>query len=100
MPAWEVFFGRDVGIDTDQLSYFALSIVWRAAVHQWTMAFGDKSTVVHLGTTEQPTRDFLLGNAVFPPDVMVWSLVCADTASIRTFLLPTYAHKSWYTSST
>jgi hypothetical protein len=88
-PEWTVFSGRDVGIDTDQLSYFALSVVWRAAVHQWTMPFGDKSTVLYLGAAEQPIRDFLLGNVGFPPDVMVWSLVCTDTASIRTFLLPT-----------
>src|ERR1035438_7986244 len=35
-----VYSGTTVGIDTEKFAYFALSVVWRAAVHQWDLPFG------------------------------------------------------------
>jgi len=82
------FSGRAVGIDTEKLGYFALSVIWRAAVHQWNTPFGGKTTVLNLGATEDTIRNYLLGAAPFPKEAVVLATVCSDPYSRGVFYLP------------
>jgi|SRR5580704_2158229 hypothetical protein len=83
-----VFSGSAVGIDTDKLAYFALSVVWRAAVHRWATPLGGLTQPVQLGAAEEPTRRFLLGQSMFPPAVTVMATVCTDAGSAGSFYMP------------
>ncbi len=88
LPDALVFSGSAVGIDTDKLAYFALSVIWRAAVHRWDTPFGGKTQAIHLGTAEEATRRFLLGQSGFPAAVTLMVTVCSDTASAGSFFMP------------
>ena len=55
--ALQVFSGSDLGIDTEALAHFALSIVWRGSVHDWKTLEG-QTTGVLLG----PVRRNASGN--------------------------------------
>lgn len=74
------------GIDTEKLGYFALSMLWRGAVHEWKGPFGDVSQKLALGATEEAIRRYLLSEAPFPNDIAVIVNVCTDRTS-REFLL-------------
>jgi len=82
------FSGAMAGIDTEQLGYFALSVIWRAAVHQWDSPSGRKTTVLNLGTAEEPIRTFLLGETPFPASVAILAVVCMDPYSRGVFYMP------------
>jgi hypothetical protein len=82
------FSGRAVGVNTAALGYFALSVIWRGAVHQWDMPFGGKATVLRLGAPEEPIRKFLLGEALFPPEVAIVATICSDRHSRGVFYMP------------
>ena len=47
------FSGAAVGIDTDSLAYFALSVFWRAAVHTWKTSPYSTTTAISLGEYEK-----------------------------------------------
>jgi len=81
------FSGADIGINTDKFAYFALSVIWRAAVHQWDTPTG-KSTVLYLGPPEDPIRRFLLGETGFPDEAAVVLTICADVYSQNAFFMP------------
>jgi hypothetical protein len=83
-----VFSGSAVGIDADSLGYFALSVLWRAAVHVWNTPFGGKTTLLALGAHEEPIRKYLLGELPFPDDVVIMVHVCTDRASRGSFYMP------------
>jgi hypothetical protein len=61
-------------VDMDALVYFAMSVFWRAAVHEWRNVSGTMRGI-DLGAFQEPIRLFLLGGA-FPVDavllVSVW----------------------------
>jgi hypothetical protein len=82
------FSGTSIGVDTEKLAYFALSVIWRAAVHEWDMPFGGKTTLLNLGAIEEPIRKYLLGTAGFPLEVVVVATACRDPLSIQSFALP------------
>jgi hypothetical protein len=82
------FSGSSMGVNTDELAYFALSIIWRAAVHQWDTPFGGKTHQLNLGAVEETIRQYLHGEAAFPVDVVVVATVCTDPGSIQVFYLP------------
>ena len=82
------FSGKAVGIDTEKLGYFALSMVWRAGAHVWTTPFGQKTNLLDLGSYEEPIRQYLLGKGPFPSDVAVLAHVCTDSISANSFILP------------
>jgi len=56
-------------IDSEQLTYFALSVIWRAAVHKWRN--GPRTVSLELGPYLEPLRQFLHGEAPFPDCMMV-----------------------------
>lgn len=61
-------------IDIARLSYFAVSVFWRAAVHVWQLPIGPPSVPILLGPYESEFRRYLLGQTVFPVDaaLLVW----------------------------
>jgi hypothetical protein len=86
-PRLQIFSGTDVGIDTGRLAYFALSLVWRASVHQWLMPDG-RTTSIDLGVYQEPIRRFLLGETEFPSHVVIVATACTDLVSQGTVFPP------------
>ena len=85
VPVWTgqnlaAYSGSAIGIDTEQLAYFALSVLWRSGVQQWR-TLNQQTTGVSLGTFEQPIRKYLAGEAGFPPGIAVNVRVCTDFGS-------------------
>jgi len=83
----QVFSGSDLGIDTEALAYFALSIVWRGSVNEWKTLEG-QTTGVPLGPYEERVRQYLAGESGFPADVLVAVHVCTDVGSQLTTYAP------------
>jgi hypothetical protein len=63
-------------ISGDCLCYFALSVVWRAAVRSWTIDH-QRITQLALGPYTEVLREYLLGTAPFPENTVVW--VCVSS---------------------
>ena len=82
------FSGDDLGIDMEKFAHFALGIVWRATIHDWTMPDGTILPRHAIGDFEPPIRSYLLGGA-FPPDTSVIVIVCSDRQSRRIWNTPT-----------
>jgi hypothetical protein len=82
------FCGDDLGIDMEKFAHFALGIVWRAAIHDWTMPDGTVLPRQAIGDFEPPIRSYLLGGT-FPPDTSVIVIVCSDHQSRRIWNTPT-----------
>jgi hypothetical protein len=80
------YSGADCGIDTEKLGYFALSVLWRAAVRTWTTSKYSTERI-ELKAFEEPIRLYLLGDGQFPANVAVVATVCTDRYS-RVFYLP------------
>ena len=90
-----VFATRGVPeIDAGRLGYFALSVLWRTAVHHWRVG----KTVVHidLGPYEEQVRQYLLGAAPFPTDAVLWVSVSPSPEPLRVSNFPGCMKKSPY----
>jgi hypothetical protein len=85
----EVFAGRDLGIDTKKLAYFALSVIWRSAVHIWPSIRGHVPDSVDLREFQEPIRQFLLDETPFPDQITVLSTACTDMYSQSAVYAPT-----------
>jgi hypothetical protein len=84
------FAAYSVGVDAAKFAYFAMSIAWRGAVHQWTLPDGTDATKLNLGQHEERLRRFLLGETEFPHDIAsVIVVVCSDKAGRSVWGLPT-----------
>jgi hypothetical protein len=92
--AFNIYSGSSIGVDTDKFAYFALSILWRAAVHQWRLPDGNLRERIDLGQYEEPVRKYLLSQAPFPDDVAIVLTVCTDSGSRGTFYPPILRHDS------
>jgi hypothetical protein len=79
-PDVVAFSGSAVGVDTEQLAYFALSVLWRSGVQQW-QTLNQQTTGVSLGVFAEPIRKYLAGESGFPPGVVVRVTVCTDRGS-------------------
>jgi hypothetical protein len=86
-PGVTTYSGSASGIDTDQLAYFALSMLWRSGVQQWS-TLNQQTTGVSLGAFEEPIRQYLAGEAGIPSGVVVIVTVCTDIGSRFTSFLP------------
>jgi hypothetical protein len=67
--SFAVYTGGAVpGIDMDKLSYFGLSIFWRAGVHRWPSSDHSQKRMDRLlfGKYEEPMRLFLLNGTPLP----------------------------------
>ena len=59
------------GVDVGKLTYFAMSVFWRGAVHQFGPIAGHKPVKLELGPYAEELRQFLLGTAGFPADIVL-----------------------------
>ena len=87
-PDLKRFSGVDLGINLDKFANFALSLVWRAAVHDWEIPDGSILPRMAIGDFEPPIREYLLGS-VFPPDTAVIVIVCSDAEARNVWTTPT-----------
>jgi hypothetical protein len=79
-PNLEAYSGTAIGIDTEPLAYFALSVVWRSSVRKWK-TLKQQTTGVSLGKFQEPIRKYLAGEGTFPTGVVVTVWVCTDLAA-------------------
>lgn len=91
-----VFSGLAVGIDTNKLGYYALSMFWRASVRAWK-TLNQQTTSISLGAFEQPVRNFLNGESGFPAGVLIQVTVCSDRISQDHVFPPTEWSNTMYT---
>jgi hypothetical protein len=83
------YSGVKLGIDTDKLAYYAISLVWRAAVHKWR-TLGQQNTSVALSDKhKEQMRRFLLGQIGLPHDLGIVVTVCTDLGSQGLVFAPT-----------
>ena len=57
--------------ETDKLVYFAMSMFWRGAVHDWETTRGFGAPRIELCAYEEPIRRFLMGEQGLPPQVVL-----------------------------
>jgi len=95
-PLLAAFSGTAVGVDTEKLAYFVLSVLWRASVHKWRIL--GQTTSVSLGPFEDPIRKYLLGESGFPCGVVAVVTVCTDFASKGSFFVPCLVSQNQFTT--
>ena len=79
----------DLGIDPSKFAYFAISIVWRAAVHRWRLPNNNLSTQLDLGEHADRIRKYLKGDEPFPKDILaVVMMVSSDKEGREVWGLP------------
>jgi hypothetical protein len=84
-----MYAGKSLGIETEKFGYFALSMVWRSAIHSWPSIRGHVPESVDLGALKEPIRQFLLGRAPFPEEITVLVTACTDIYSQSATYAPT-----------
>ena len=93
---FDAFSCRQTGINSDQLAYFVLSVLWRASVKTWT--FLGQTIRVSLARYEEPVRKYLLGETGFPAETVVHVTVCMDFGSQSSFYVPCEVPENPYTT--
>ena len=83
------YSGTDVGVDVDKFAYFAISVIWRGAVHDWALPDGSVRPHDALGGFVEPMRLYLLRQAPFPPDTSVIVIVGSDDESRKLWTIAT-----------
>ena len=78
------FYAGDFNIDSDKFAYFALSIIWRRAVHEWHPGLPKWE----LGQFTEQMRRHLMQETPFPENMAVIVIVCKDTLSRRLWTIP------------
>jgi hypothetical protein len=75
----KLYYANQVnGIDAEKLAYFATSAIWKASVHGWKNG-GRPVDSLSLGREYgEQFRQFLLGNASFPPKTTLWISIITD----------------------
>ena len=68
-PALSRYSGADLGVDIDKFAYFAISMVWRGAVHDWVVF--DYSSSHRTGRLPGTHAALLMGKAPIPPGTSV-----------------------------
>ncbi len=74
------YSGLQLGIETEKLGYFALSLAWRGAQGPWQTIEGH-TTEVSLGQFEEPIRQYLCGDSGWPANTVVIATTCTDFGS-------------------
>jgi hypothetical protein len=75
-----IYSGEAMGIDTESLAYYVLSVLWKGSVHEWTTLNEQKSSI-DLRKYQEPIRRYLLGETGFPDGVYVVVTACVDRGS-------------------
>ena len=76
------------GIDRDKIAYFAASVFWRASVHLWRYRDSSTTTIDMGKRYNEEFRQYLLGNAPFPQNATLTTVVCTDPFSQIRFFMP------------
>ena len=78
-----------VGLSGENIGYFGLSILWRAAVRPWRMFDGDATSVTLDPAHLELVRRYLAGETAFPDDSLaVTATVATDFLSQNTCFVP------------
>ena len=85
---YSVYCAASMGIDTDKLAYFALSVMWRGGAHIWRTFEGRATGGLQLGNHEERPRRYLLGTDSYPQGVVVKISVACDSASQNFIMFP------------
>jgi hypothetical protein len=83
-PSAPRFDARDFGIDTDKFAYFALSLVWRRTIHEWSPAIPKWE----LGQFAEDMRRYLVEETPLPKNMAVIVMVCKDKTSRSAWTVP------------
>jgi len=94
-PTVVIYSGSAMGIDTERLAYYALSILWKGSVHKWTTLKGQKSSV-DLGAHQEPIRRYLIGDAGFPNCIYVVVTACTDIGAQGMVFAPSLMAQTMY----
>jgi hypothetical protein len=84
---YTVYPAADMNLDTHALAFFALSVIWRGSVHEWSLN-GASLTPLDLGNHQAPIRRFLLDSEPMPKNLCVKVSVATDWASQNCSLFP------------
>lgn len=82
------YSGADLGVDMDKFAYFAISMVWRGAVHDWVMPDGIVRPHDALGSFVESMRLYLLGETPLPPNTSVIVIAGSDDESRKVWTTP------------
>jgi hypothetical protein len=74
------FSGPAVGVPTDKLAYFAISMLWRSVAYPWKAHDGTQKTT-DIGPLQEECRKYLMGQIKFPGDLYVLAVICSDPLS-------------------
>jgi len=74
------FSGPAVGVLTEKLAYFAISMLWRSVAYPWKAHDGG-TTKIDIGPLEEECRKYLLGQIEFPQNLWLVVIVCSDQLS-------------------
>lgn len=75
-------------ISVDKLSYFAASIIWRAAVHDWKFGKQKIKRLYLGGRYVEELRQYLLGETGFPQNAVVWVSIIPESKLWGSFVAP------------
>lgn len=88
----QVYSGPPIGVETEKLAFFAVSVVWRAAAHSWRNLYSDNRTYsIDVGRFLEPMRQYLIGLGPFPSDLAVNVQVATDSHSQHSAYTPSLA---------
>jgi hypothetical protein len=87
-PDFKMYFASSLGLSAERIAYFVLSLVWRAAAHEWPLFGGTTSRRLELGEWYEPIRTYLLGETGFPPHTYLTMAVCTDQRSQEYWMPP------------
>jgi len=76
-------------IDVHALTYFSVSMFWRASVHRWRMS-GRTNKGIELGPYEEEVRKYLIGESDFPQRCALWVSLPDNITTIAQLSLTPY----------
>ena len=86
-PGFTIFEGVAAAAnEPDKLAYFAASIFWRGAAHDWIF-MRQKPKRLELGPYEEQLRSYLLGTGVFPEDAVLVVAISSGMERLRNMLI-------------
>jgi hypothetical protein len=77
---------RNADIQCEKLSHFAMGIFWKASVHSWRQATTEP--IIDLGSYGESVRTFLLGESLFPSEMVLTVGVLPAPTKLTIFQLP------------
>ncbi len=82
---FSAFSGRTISaIDMEALTYFAISVFWRASAHDW----GCAEHRLNLGSYQEEFRQYLLSSAPFPGNAALLIVVSNATTLLEIATFP------------